>query len=52
MYSFKYYLKFLTVIEILKTKKFIPRINPFIPNDSFLYPLKASENLTVFFGNK
>ena len=23
-------------------------VNPFVPNASFLYPLKTSENLTVF----
>ena len=25
-----------------------PLFNPFVPNAPFLYPLKASENLTVF----
>ena len=30
-----------------KHKKIALNINPFVPNASFLYPLKTSENLTV-----
>ena len=25
-------------------------VNPFVPNAPFLYPLKTSENLTIFLG--
>ena len=40
-------------IKILLKKKSIPVTNenlgnPFVPNTSFLYPLKTSENLLVF----
>ena len=39
--------------EILTQKLFVPLIatiifNPFAPNAPFLYPLKTSENFTVF----
>ena len=37
---------FVSTTLLMKTK--IKKINPFVPNAPFLYPLKTSENLTVF----
>ena len=34
-------------LKILKNfARFLKKINPFVPNAPFLYPLKTSENLT------
>ena len=36
------------MLQFLKVTRQL--INPFVPNALFLYPLKTSENLTVFWG--
>ena len=41
----KYNFDFMSKIERRYNTEYL---NPFVPNAPFLYPLKASENLTVF----
>ena len=36
------------VVEFCFTHSYPNSLNPFVPDASFLYPLKISENLTVF----